>query len=283
MAELTYIKNMITTGDGTEGSLLIPKMIYDTIIDEQAKTVIPRSEAAIFFAPANIPGSSVDIDLMTENTMDVRLIGEGAEIPIDKVTFTSTNVKPLKYGVALRITREMKEDSKWPLLEWNIKIAGRRFAENENALVIAQLDTTSNTTSGGAALTIPDITTAMYQLENNDYVPTTMLVGMAVVQDLRNIDTFVEFEKIGNKDMLERGFLGNIYGMNVMKVSTNAGMTTTTTYIYDRDMAYMIAEKRPITIENFELPAFDLSAASVTQRIAVKILRANAVSYITTS
>ena len=283
MNGLKYIQNAITTADGTEGSLLIPKKIYDTIIDEQAKTVIPRSEAAIYFGPGQIPGSSVDIDLMTENTMDVRLVGEGSEIVIDKVEFTSTNIKPLKYGVALRITREMKEDSKWPLLEWNVKIAGRRFGENENALVIAQLDTSSNSTGAGAAVTIADITASMQQLEDEDYDPTTYAIGMEVLNDLRNIDTFVEANKVGNREMLAKGFLGVIYGMNVIKVSTNAGMTTTTSYMWDRDKAYVIAEKRPITIENFELPAFDMSAASVTQRIAVKVLRAGAIAYITSS
>jgi len=281
--ELKYLKSIISTGDATEGSLLIPKKIYDTLIDEQAKIVIPRSECAIYFGPGQIPGSSIDVDLINENTSDVRRVGEGAEIPIDAIGYTSINVKPLKYGVALRITREMKEDSKWPLLQWNIRIAGRRFAEKENALVIAQLDTTSNTTSGGAAITISDITASMQQLEENDYRPTTFLVGMEVLNDLRNIDTFVEANKIGNREMLSTGFIGNIYGMNVMKVSTNAGMTTTTAYIYDKDRAYMIAEKRPITIENFELPSFDMSAAAITQRIAVSYLRASAIATITTS
>lgn len=283
MTEHNYVKELLSTASGTEGSLLIVKKIHDQLITEVDKNLIPRSEAAIFFGPGDIPGSSVDVDLVNENTMDVRLVAEGAEVPIDQVTYTSTNLKPYKYGVGIRITRELMEDAKWNLLQHNIMTAGKRLAENENSLVITALDTAANTVSGGAAITIANITRAIQYLEDADYTPSTFLVGNEVLNDLRNIDTFVEANKVGNTEMLTRGFLGNIYGMNVFRVSTNAGMTTTTAYVIDNKYAYMIAEKRPLTVENFMLPALDLQAATVTQRIAVKALRTSAIAKITTS
>ena len=83
--------------------------------------------------------------------------------------------------------------------------------------------------------------------------------------------------------MLQRGFLGTIYGMNVISVSTNAGMTTTTSYVIDRKWAYVIVEKRPITVENFDLPTYDQQGAVLTQRIDVQPLRTNAIAIITSS
>jgi len=284
MPEFKNIKEFLGTGLGTEGQLLIPRKIHDVLIEEVDKVLIPRSEAAMFFGPSDIPGSSIDVDLVTPNQMDVRVVAEGAEIPLDQTEYTSFNLKPKKYGVALRITRELLEDAKWNLLQHNIMVAGKRLAENENSIVISgALDNASNTVAGGAAITIANITRAMQYLEDSDYHPTSFFVGMEVLSDLRNIDTFVEFEKIGNKDMLERGFLGVIYGMNVMKVSTNAGMTTTSSYVTDKDHAYVIAEKRPLTVENFELPTYDMSAAAITQRITTRQLRAAAIAKITTS
>ena len=282
MAEYKYVRELLDTGKGTEGQLLIPRMIHDVLIDEVSKALIPRSEAAFYIGPASIPGSSYDIDLVVENKLDVRVIAEGAEIFLDQTEYTSTNVKPLKYGVGIRITKELMEDSKWNLLAHNLKVAGKRFAENENTLVIAQFDTTSLTTAGSGAITIADITASMQQLEDKDYQPTTFFVGVEILKDLRNIDTFTEADKVGNREMLETGFIGRIFGMNVMKVSTNAGMTSAYAYIIDNTEAYCIVEKRPITVENFGLPAFDMQAASVTQRIAVKVLRGNAISKITT-
>jgi HK97 family phage major capsid protein len=283
MTDDKYIRELLSTSSGTEGSLLIVKKIYDTLIEEVQKVLIPRSEAAIYLGPGDIPGSSVDIDLVVENTMRVRVVAEGAEIPLDQVEYTSTNLKPIKYGVGIRITRELVEDAKWNILQHQIGIASRRFAENENALVITALDSAANTVAGGAAVTIPNITRAMQYLEDADYTPTTFLVGNEVLNDLRNIDTFVEANRVGNTEMMQRGFLGTIYGLNCIRTSTNAGMTATSAYVFDNKYGYVIAEKRPVSVENFALPAFDMDAASITQRILVKVLRTSAIAKITSS
>ena len=139
------IQELLSTGQAVEGSLLIVKKIYDTLIEETQKALIPRSEAALVFGPAQIPGSSIDVNLDTANTLAVRPIAEGAEIPIDRVEQTNVNIRPVKYGVAIRITKEMMEDAKWNLLEHDIKVAGKRLAENETKLVITALDSAANT------------------------------------------------------------------------------------------------------------------------------------------
>ena len=131
------IKSYLSTGTGTEGSLLIVKKIFDTIIEEADKALIPRDLAAVVIGPEGIPGSSIDMDLLTPNSLDVRQTAEGAEIINDNQEYTSFNVKPLKYGVLLQITREMLEDGKWNLLQHGIQVAGRRMAENENSLIIS--------------------------------------------------------------------------------------------------------------------------------------------------
>lgn len=281
-----YVQELITTDDGTEGSHLIPRRIYDTLIEEVPKNLIPRSEAAIYFGPSAIPGSSVDIDLEDENKMSVRLTAEGGEIALDKDEYESINIKPLKYGVAIKITKEMQEDSKWPLLERNVRKAGKRFSENETNLILTELQSCSNSVSGGASITNANITAGMEYVEDSDYEPTSMLVGNEVMTDLRNIDSFTEYNKSGDQEMLRTGFRGIIHGMQVMRYSTNAAPSSTYkkyAYIYDRNEAYAIAEKRPVTVENFMLPNFDMSGAAVTQRIAAKILRDNAICRISTS
>jgi HK97 family phage major capsid protein len=286
MTEMKYVKELLSTATGTEGSLLIPKKIYDTLIEEVEKILIPRSEAALYFGPADIPGSSIDVDLVTPNKMKVRVVSEGAEIPLDQTEYSSTNIKPVKYGVAIRITRELLEDAKWNLLQHNIKIAGRRFAENETSLILTAMQACTNNVSGGAAITIANITRALQYLDDNDYSGTSLLIGMEVLNDLRNIDTFVEYQKVGNTEMIQRGFQGTLYGLQVMKFSTNAAPSTTYSkyaYVYDKMWAFAIAEKRPISIENFELPTFDMSAAAITQRIAVKAIRDEAIARISTS
>lgn len=284
MAEMKYVKEFLTTGTGTEGSLLIEKEIYGTLIGEVEKALIPRELAALVFGPEAIPGSSIDVDLEDPNTFDVRQIGEGAAIYVDNVGYSSFNMKPVKYGVSVRITREMVEDGKWNLIQRHIMLAGKRMAENENSLVVSDaLDNAGNTVAGGAAITIANITRAMQYLEDLDYAPTDFVVGMEVLNDLRNIDTFVEANKSGDVEMIKRGFRGVVFGMLVHAVSTNAGMTATSSYVLDRTQAYAIAEKRRFTVENFDLPTHDMSAAAITCRVKVRHIRANAIAKITTT
>ena len=284
METYKYLNEYLSTRTGTEGTLLIPRQIAPTLVQETAKALIPRELAARYYGPAQIPGSSIDINRQVENTMDVRLVAEGAEVPLDQSEYNNLNVRPRKYGVSIRITRELQEDANFDILADNVRTAGLRFAENENSLVITDaLDLGANTVAGGAAITIANITRAIQYLNDADKTATDYLIGMEVLNDLQNIDTFVEFDKVGNTEMLQRGFLGTIYGMNVMRVSTNAGMTTTTSYVIDRMNAYCITEKRPLTVEGFELATFDMSGVVLTHRIAVAPLRTNAIAIITTS
>ena len=283
MEHYKYVQELLSTATGAQGTLLIERQIYDTLIDEVRKNLIPREVAAIYLGPDDIPGSSVDVNSMVADSMDVRIVAEGAEIPLDQASYATVNLLPLKYGVGIRITRELLEDAKWNLQEHNVMIAGRRLAENENSLIVVALDAAANTVTGGAAITIANITRAMQYLEDSDYAPSDFVVGMEVLNDLRNIDTFVDWSKSGNIEMLQRGFLGTVYGMNVVKSSTNAGMTATSSYVVDRRFGYIIAEKRPLTVENFDLPTHDMSAASVTQRITVAAFKTAATAKITTT
>ncbi len=283
MTKFQNVNEFLSTAKGVEGSLLIPKKIHDALVEETMKSLIPRSEAGWYMGPSAIPGSSVDLDIETPDSVAVRSIAEGAEIFADSSDYTSINLKPVKYGTQLRITKEMLEDGKWNLLQRNVKLVGKRLAENENSFVITALDQRANTVSGGAAITIANITRAMQHLEDADYNPTTFVIGMEVLNDLRNIDTFVEVNKVGNRDMLGKGFLGSLYGMKVYKVSSNAGMAATSSYVFDNDFAYAVAEKRPITVENFSLPLLDSRGSCVTQRLRVRQVRTSAIAKITTS
>ena len=283
MTQYQHIQE-INTGKGAEGTLLIPRKIFDTLYPEYEKANLPRELCAINIGPEGCPGSSVDIDLETVNAMTVRQIGEGAEVWLEDPLYTSINVKPRKYGARVNITKEMVEDSKFPLLSRAIELLGKRFAENETSLMITQLDSAANTVAGGTAITIANVTRAMQYLEDSDATPTDFACGMEVVNDIRNIDTFVEADKTAMASMAITGsFLGTIYGMRVWRVSTNAGMTTTSSYVFDRKHALACVEKRPVTSENYNIETHDTSGVAVTQRIAFLNIRTTAVAKITTS
>ena len=280
------IQEYISTEDGTPGTLLIPKLILPPLIEEVEKTLIPREMAA--FVKTGFEGSSFDVNLETPDSVSLREIAEGAEVPLDNLGFSNITFTPKKYGLAIRITREMMEDSQIELMQRNLRAGGRRFAENETKLILTALDTADSDTSGGAAITIANITTAMQAVEDNDFEPTDFLVGNEILRDLRNIDTFVEANKVGNTEMINRGFQGTLFGMNVSRFTASTQATPSANhkkyaYVFDREQAYGIAIKRDITVENFDLPSFDMQGAAITQRIDVQALRTTAIARITTS
>jgi len=272
----------LTRDAGTEGQLLIPRTIYNTLVEAVEKKLLGRDLAAIYVGPAGIQGSSLDIDLVTEDSMKVFRVAEGAAIPLDTPDYTSTNLKPVKYAVRPLITKEMMEDSKWDLIAHAIKHAGREMAENENELYEVVLDAAANTVTGGASITIANITRAMQYLEDADFSATDLIVGPEVANDLRNIDTFVEAQKFGSNEMLSSGFIGTIFGMNVHLVSGNI-YNTLYAYVIDRNHAFAIAEKRPVTVERYNDLIKDMSGAVITTRIKCKELRTSAICKITTS
>ena len=95
----------------------------------------------------------------------------------------------------------------------------------------------------------------------------------------------MEADKAGNTEMMQRGFIGTIFGLNVARFSTNAGASAvaTSSYVFDRTHAYAIAIARDMTIENFTLPTFDMEGAVITKRIDVQAIRTAAISKITTT
>jgi len=278
------VKEFIQTGDGSAGALLIPKLILPPLIQAVDKALIPREMAAI--VKSGFEGSSFNMNLVTPNSNQVRVVAEGAEIPYDAISFTSVTFTPKKYGVSVQITREMLEDAQFDVLSANLMEVGRRFADNETNLILTALDGANTTVAGGAAITIANITAADLAINDQDYNATDLLIGNEVLSDLMNIDTFVEADKAGNTEMMSRGFIGNIFGKRVAKFSTNAAPSATYSkyaYMFDRAQAYGIAIKRDITVENFTNPLRDMEGAAITQRLDVQLLRSKAICKITTS
>jgi HK97 family phage major capsid protein len=282
MTDLT-VRELLTRGAATEGQLLIPRTIYAKLIDAVEKRRLGRDLAAIYIGPSGIKGSSVDVDLETKDSMTVYRVSDGAPVPLGNPAYTSFNMKPVKYGVRPAIHKEMQEDGKWALIDHAVRRAGKEMGENEDYLIVNDaLENKANNVDGGTAITIANITRAIQYLEDNDYDGTDIIVGPEVMNDIRNIDTYAEFNKYGTREMQTKGVVPVVYGLSVHRVGTHA-ITSTNAYVIDRDHAFVIAEKRPITIEKYDDKTHDMSGVVVTQRIVVRQLRAAAIAKITTS
>jgi HK97 family phage major capsid protein len=260
----------------------IEDKIYDVLVKAVRSKLVATNVLAIRVSKGSFPGDSIKIDLADRNTMLVHEIAEGAEVPIDYGTISDFTITPKKYGLRPLITKEMMEDGKWDLIQYNLEEAGYQMARKLDSLLLAQIEAgdtaSSNTVSGSGAITVANINTAIYNLENNDYSATDFIVSPAIAMDIRNIDTFVEADKAGVTNP-SKGLIGRILGMTVWQSSQ---VTADYAYVIDKDHALVLAEKRPITIERYDDVTRDLSGAVVTARWGVRYLRENACCVITT-
>jgi len=274
-----------TTAGSSTGSYLIPRTLYSQLVMANRKKLVLRALAAKMIGPSSIPGSSIDIPLQQRDTMVVHRISEGASAVLDAEEYSGFNLKPYKYGVRIAITKEMEEDSMFDVMSMNVDTAGYELADNEEALIIATLDTGSGQTAStrvansNATLPVSDITAGMQGIEEENFEPSHMVIGVEVANDIRNLDLFTEAHKSGINDPSKR-LIGTIFGMKVI-VSNN--VSAKYAYLLDANYAFLGAEKRPLTIERYFDAARDTNFAVATQRIAYRYLREGAIARIVTT
>jgi len=283
---VTDAKNIwSTTAGSSTGSYLIPASMYNELMKAVRKNLVLSPLAARRLGPSAIPGSAVKIPLQGAETMTINRIAEGAEAPLGVEQYSSITITPVKYGVRIAITQEMIEDTNGiDVLSMNIETAGYHLASNEETLIVAQLDAADSAASNSVAnsnatLPVTDITAAIQKLRAANFTPTHFLIGAELENDIYNIDGFTHADKSGVTDPSKR-LIGTIAGMKVM-VSNN--ISAKLGYVIDRNHAFVIGEKRPVTVRKFFNAARDMSEAVVTQRIGVAYLRSGAVSEITTT
>lgn|SRR3990167_9939284 len=272
-----------TAGTST-GSYLIPTTLFGELIRAMRKNLVLSGLAAKRIGPDSIPGSSIYITTQTPETIVVNRVEQGGEIPLDHEDYSGFNLRPIKYGVRIGITKEQIEDSAWDVMGLNVETAGYEFADNEESLIVAQLDAASteashNVANSNATLPVSDITAAMQNLEADNHIPSHLIIGVEVANDIRNIDSFHEADKSGGVSPQDR-LIGTIYGMKVI-VTNN--VSSVLAYVIDARYSFIIAEKRPVTMQRYSDYSRDVEYGVVTQRIAVRYLRENATSEITTT
>lgn len=275
-----------STASTSTGSYLIPRKLLGEVIKSVRQNLVLRGLAARMFGPSDVPGRTLVIPFQEDGSfIEVDRVDEGSEIPLTQSVFENATWTPVKYGARIAITKEMEEDSIIGIADFYAEQAGYEFALNEESLIVSQLDAAStaasnNVANSNATLPVTDITEAMENLESSNYMPTHMIVGTEVANDLRNIDLFNEADKTGGPSAVTQRLIGSIYQM---KVIVSNSVSAKLAYVVDARHAFAGAEKRPLTIERYMEPQYDTGYVVCTQRIAYRYWRTGATSEITTT
>lgn len=278
----------LLTGSGE--SELIPSTIYGILMPSVRRTLV-GTQVCRRIGPESIPGSSIDIDANTDNAMIVEKTAPTAEFSKSHAKTETYNLKPEKYTIDIQITRELIEDSKFSVIEWQIEEAGYQMAKELDKQIMqaiydgADANSTDHLTDSSAALTLANINATIKFLEADGYHATHMIVTSGIAEDLRNMDTFHEADKLGSREVFERGLVGRICGMNV--IQTEQALGTQTTYqralIIDSRHALVLAEKRPISIARYNQENKDIVGIAVSARWKARYHRAAACACVYTT
>mgnify|MGYP005831354953 CR=1 FL=1 len=218
-------------------------------------------------------------------------------VPFKKSTYSEQTLTPIDYAANFRITQKMVEDSAFGLFELDVQEASYQSAKLIDNKVIGQIqsgfdaNSTDHEVQGGATITVTNITDAMEFIEADSYIPTDLIVGSEVANDLRNLDSFSEANKSGGNSP-QNSLIGTIYGMNVMQSNNiptysfpSAGSTTGAkqALMIDRNHALSLGEKRAFTVSEYDEPQAMSRGFVASMRFAALYLRAEASAGISTT
>ena len=234
-------------------------------------------------------GTTLDIILADKDSMEFRRVAEGAYIPVDVEAYTKLQITPNKHGNSFVFSQEIREDANWDVVARNLRQAGREAGVYEDSLIFtAFADATygfvsesgHDYTSAGTEISIADIAGMMLEIEENDYEPDKFVLHPEQVSELRQIDTFVEADKLGSREMHQTGFVGRIFGMDTLRTT---GTSASYGYMLDSREAAALVIRRPMTMKTKEIVERDCYGVYLTMRMAAKVVRPKAGVRITVS
>jgi len=242
----------------------------------------------------------------------VNQVAEGAEFPMDVTAYSAVNVVPYKVAHGFIITRETIEDSLIPIQQDQLARAALRVANkvDKDCISVIQAGRSGSTAatgkslalngtefvlsgSGGLGIGMYDIIAGKALIENNNYMPDSLLVHPRAKVFIERLPHFTAQYSYGEPRM-QTGFIatpgkfGDILGLDAY-ASTNC--PTGSAFVLSRGKTTNIlgqysplgffVERRPITTAIKPLEERDSIGIYVSMRYAPAVIRGEAACEIT--
>lgn len=268
--------------EGILGTTLVPSEVLSTVLAGAEPAKCMREILPVL----GVTGNSVVFPKNEAGTYADE-VAQGAEIPVDVITYGSSTVSIKKFGVRPLITRELIDDGLWDMVGLELEKAGLRLENrlNQDALSAVLQGSGLEHDTAGTNQGIKAISSAYALVLGQNYIPDAVVMHPAalgiVMQDF--LPVVAQFQ-VG--DTTTTGKLPQILGMK----SGVCGVTDTSAswtwgyaadsnigmLVMDAVRAGVIAMRRDISVEQYDDPIRDLHGASVTMRYGVSSLQANA-------
>lgn len=206
--------------------IITEQVIEDTVRGYVEEDLVYRRA----FSPMSIEGRQNDTvevpieqDVMNEPTR----IRENGEFPHDEEDIDTVTATVDKYGFAVRISRESRQDSMFDIVARNVDKQGRKMSELFNRLAFEELSTNLHpdspaSGSGGTSGTLEftDILEAKKILQEDGYSPSYVITNPQGEADLLRSDDFQRATDLGDDTVLDAQ-VGRVAGLDVL--TSNAG------------------------------------------------------------
>jgi hypothetical protein len=165
---------------------------------------------------------------------------ETTDVAVSAFTTRYVTFTPAEWGVSYQLSRNEAVRAFFNVAERMVRKLGYSLAEKKDSLAVTELQTYAGNTviaNSKAALTdlastdnitLTDLSTSMYNVRKNFYKPKYLLINAYQEQKLRvstGTITLSDAGQFGTREMIERGFVGRLFGLDVV-VSDNIAVSS---------------------------------------------------------
>jgi len=175
----------------------------------------------------------------------------------------------------------MRDDNRFNLFESALELATHSMARQETEDIISGLVAgAGNSVAADTAGTLApaDIADAQNQMEVDDFYPNIIVMHPDQAYDLKINTTLVDSSYIGTDEIIRRGSIPTIYGLQVWVTRL---ISSGTAMLLDKNRAGLLVIRQDLSIKKVEDPWRDLIGQRLKQRRGFAIDQADAICTIT--
>jgi len=116
-------RNLQTTADG---QVLIPENVHNTIVKKMEET------SPVFAKARKINSVNGSLKVARENIEDLAtmvFVGEGLDVPFDKISFDFVKLEQKRVGAAISLTNQLQLDTAIDIVDYSADLLSRRLAK----------------------------------------------------------------------------------------------------------------------------------------------------------
>lgn len=240
---------------------LVPRIILDEVEEAARARRFGRSLVKINEDLVRTKGRSIIVG--RRGILKATSVSEGAKlsaVDAGTLTYSSSTITPTKVGTHCFITQESIEGCELNLIRDGITEAGIALAQKEDADILTELLTSSNTLNASSIGTwsvdsaYAIITTAVSMIKAKNWAPKYLLIHPDQLKGILLSTMFIDASKYGSNEPILNGEIGKLAGLKIL-VSSN--MTSGSAIVIDSDRGAWMAIRRHVDMKRWDNPDTD--------------------------